>query len=222
MPTASLRYCGGFAIFAQYSARLGWHQLGKRHVPENCSVSSKILKMDYKLLDSTQQQDVSLLFKSAFTASEGKVECELIGNLASQLASAIDNLNIICIGAYENEKIIGSIFFTRLMFDEPIMVYMLAPVAVDTGYQGMGIGQALIMHGLNILKSRSVSIVITYGDPSFYSRVGFEPLSENIIKAPIRLSMPDGWLGQSLTRKPIPTIKDRPRCVNEFNDPVYW
>jgi len=64
--------------------------------------------------------------------------------------------------------------------------------------------------------------VVTYGDPSFYSKVGFQPLSENVIQAPLMLSMPEGWLGQSLTKEPIPTVNDRPRCVKEFNDPVYW
>lgn len=99
---------------------------------------------------------------------------------------------------------------------------MLAPVAVSTEHQRQGVGQALIQHGLNELKNRSAAVAITYGDLSFYSKVGFQPLSENTIKAPVRLSMPEGWLGQSLTNGPIPTISDRPTCVKEFNDPVYW
>ncbi len=86
----------------------------------------------------------------------------------------------------------------------------------------MGIGQALINHGLKELKSRSVSVVITYGDPSFYSKVGFQGLSEQVIQSPLKLSMPEGWLGQSLTNKPIPTIKERPICVEEFKDPALW
>ena len=99
---------------------------------------------------------------------------------------------------------------------------MLAPVAINTAHQGKGVGQALINHGLNELKDRSVDVAITYGDPSFYSKVGFRALSENIIQAPIKLSMPVGWLGQSLTGELIPTINERPICVKEFNDPAYW
>ena len=38
--------------------------------------------------------------------------------------------------------------------------------------------------GLNELKKRSVSVAVTYGDPSFYSKVGFQALSENVIQAP--------------------------------------
>jgi predicted N-acetyltransferase YhbS len=99
---------------------------------------------------------------------------------------------------------------------------MLAPVAVSTEHQGKGVGQALINYGLNELKNRSVAVAVTYGDPSFYSKVGFRALSENVIQAPLKLSMPEGWLGQSLTGEQIPTINERPKCVKEFNKPVYW
>jgi putative acetyltransferase len=99
---------------------------------------------------------------------------------------------------------------------------MLAPVAVSTEHQGKGVGQALIIYGLKELKNRSVAVAITYGDPSFYSKVGFRALSENVIQAPLKLSMPEGWLGQSLTGEQIPTINERPKCVKEFNHPAYW
>jgi len=146
----------------------------------------------------------------------------LIGNLVPKLSSGIDNQDIVCFGAYDGESIIGSIFFTRLRFNEAIRVYMLAPVAVRKEHQRKGIGQALINFGLNELKNRSVAVVITYGDPSYYSKVGFRALSESVIQAPITLSMPEGWLGQSLTGEPIASIKERPTCVKEFNDPAYW
>ena len=154
--------------------------------------------MNHKILDKNSQEEVTSLFTSVFTASEGEKEGRLIGHLASELSSGIDNEEIICFGTYEEESIIGAIFFTRLRFNEALQVYMLAPVAVSTKYQGKGVGQALINYGLNELKKRSVAVVITYGDPSFYSKVGFQALSENIIQAPLKLSMPEGWLGQSL------------------------
>jgi predicted N-acetyltransferase YhbS len=178
--------------------------------------------MIYKVLDKSNQNEVTELFTSVFTSSEGEEEGKLIGNLASKLSSNIDNKEIICIGAYENESLIGTIFFTRLRVNGPILVYMLAPVAVSTKHQGKGAGQALINYGLSKLRKCSVNVAVTYGDPSFYSRVGFEPLSENVIQAPLELSMPTGWLGQSLTEDPVPTINERPACVKEFDDPVYW
>jgi len=178
--------------------------------------------MIYQILDKLKHKEVEELFTSVFTSSADEQEGRLIGNLSSQLASNIDNNKIICFGVYENKMLIGSIFFTHLQFSKPIQIFMLAPVAVSTEYQRKGIGQALINYGLNELKNRSVNAVVTYGNPSFYSKVGFQALSENVIQAPLKLSMPFGWLGQSLTGESIPTINERPVCVKEFNDPVYW
>jgi len=178
--------------------------------------------MSHKNLSQKKQEEITRLFTSVFTASEGEEEGRLIGNLASELSEAIDNKEIICFGTYEDELLVAAIFFTRLRFNQDIKVYMLAPVAVNTRYQGKGIGQALINYGLDEMKNRSVDVAITYGDPSFYSRVGFHSLSEDIIPAPQKLSMPEGWLGQSLTNEPVPTINERPICVKEFNNPAFW
>jgi len=178
--------------------------------------------MKHKILSKNNQEEVATLFSTVFTLSEGEKEGKLIGKLASKLASGIDNQDIFCLGTSEYESIIGSIFFTRLRFNGPIQVFMLGPVAISAEHQGKGVGQSLINYGLKELKNRSVSVAITYGDPSFYSKVGFNWLSEDVIQAPLKLTMPEGWLGQSLTRDPIPIIHDLPTCVKEFNDPVYW
>lgn len=178
--------------------------------------------MNYQTLDKSQQHAIANLFTSAFTDAADQQEGIMIGQLTSQLALNINDEEIIGFGAYENESLIGVIFFTRLTFSHPIDVYMLAPVAITTEYQRKGIGQSLIHFGLNELKKRSVSFVVTYGDPAFYSRVGFEPLSEAVIKAPLKLSMPFGWQGQSLSGVDIPMINERPTCTAAFNNPIYW
>lgn len=175
-----------------------------------------------KNLDKYSKEAVTELFTSAFTASEGEKEGRLIGNLASELSSEIDDREILCFGACEGESIIGSIFFTPLRFKAGIEVYMLAPVAVRTEHQGKGVGQALIRYGLDELKNRSVDVAVTYGDPAYYSRVGFRPLSEKVLPAPHELSMPFGWQGQSLAGEPIPALDERPACVRQFNDPALW
>jgi len=178
--------------------------------------------MNFRILDKCSKEEVASLFTSVFSSSEGEQEGRLIGSLASALAARTDNQRIIGVGAYEDGSMIGAIFFTRLRFDEPIEAYMLAPVAVSTAHQGRGIGQALIRFGLDELKDRSVTLVVTYGDPAFYSKAGFQTLSEDVIQAPLPLSMPEGWLGQPLSGKAIPILKSRPACVQEFDNPDYW
>lgn len=178
--------------------------------------------MNFRILDNNSKDEVVSLFTSVFSSSEGEQEGRLIGSLASALAARIDNQEVICIGAYEDGSAIGAMFCTRLRFDEPIEAYMLAPVAVSAAHQGRGIGQALIRFALDELKNRSATLAVTYGDPAFYSKVGFQALSEDLIQAPLPLSMPEGWLGQPLSGEAIPILKSRPACVQEFDNPDYW
>jgi putative acetyltransferase len=178
--------------------------------------------MNFEVIDHTSQDQVTRLFTSAFSSSEGEKEGALIGGLAHALAARIDDQEVICMGAFAKGDLTGVIFFTRLRFDDPIDAYMLSPVAVSTPYQRQGVGQALIRFGLEGLKNRSVELVVTYGDPAFYAKVGFRALSEEVIRAPQPLSMPEGWLGQSLSTVDIPIQKCRPACVQEFADSAFW
>jgi len=77
--------------------------------------------MSFKILDKNNNQEVVAFFTPTVSSSEGEEEGKIIGDLASELSS---------------------IFFTRLSFNDSISVYMLTPVAVNTKYQGKGIGQA--------------------------------------------------------------------------------
>lgn len=148
----------------------------------------------------------------------------MIGNLVRELTAITGSRDLYGFVAENQQQIVGGIFFSRLTFEQDIGldVFILSPVAVDTDYQGKGIGQALIMHGLNEMKNEGVSIVITYGDPAFYSKVGFQQLSQEVIKSPLELSQPGGWLGQSLAGAAIEAIPHRCTCVQALNNPVYW
>jgi putative acetyltransferase len=178
--------------------------------------------MVFESIRKERQEELKGLFCSTFTSSEGAQEGERIGTLASRLASEIDDADIICLGALENQSVIGAVFFTRLRFQDDALVYLLSPVAVLTAYQGAGIGKALISFALKSIAAKGAVIAITYGDPAFYGKVGFEPLSENVLKAPMTLSMPIGWLGQSLTGETIEARQDQPSCVEAFRDNAYW
>jgi putative acetyltransferase len=178
--------------------------------------------MKFERIGKEKAGDLNQLFVSTFASSEGAEEGALIGGLVSKLSACIDDSEIICFGAIENEQLIGAIFFTMLKFTDGAPIYMLAPVAVSTGRQKSGVGQALIRHGLNELANDGVLAAVTYGDPSFYGKTGFLPLSEDVLKAPLDLSMPHGWQGQSLSKEPIHARTERPSCVDAFHDPAYW
>ncbi|MCF7996058.1 MAG: N-acetyltransferase [Chromatiaceae bacterium] len=170
-----------------------------------------------------REEAIIELFRATFTASEGAEEGALIGNLVHNLLASTAQQDRFIFIAEEDGAIIGGIFFSRLTYEQDQRtVFVLAPVAVATDQQGKGIGQRLLTHGLAVLRSAGVDIVMTYGDPGYYAKVGFKPISEADAAAPFKLKQPEGWLAQSLTDQAMTPLKGPSRCVEALNDPVYW
>lgn len=178
--------------------------------------------MKYSLFKPMQTNEIKQLFTKTFSDSEGDKEGSLIGHLVQDLIETTKAEDLYVFVATENEKVIGSILFTRLTFEEDICVFLLAPVAVHTDYQGKGFGQELINFGLQEMKKEGVELAFTYGDPSFYSKVAFQPVIETQFKAPLTLSYPHGWLAQSLTGEELSGITGNSSCVPAFNKPELW
>lgn len=173
----------------------------------------------YKL---SQSQAIISLITTVFARSEGKKEGELIGRLVSDLIASTDPSDLIGFVAQIDNTLVGSIFFSRLILPGENPAFILSPVAVATEYQGRGVGQQLITFGLEYIKSINIDVVVTYGDPRFYSKIGFKPLSENVIKAPLVLSHPEGWLAQSLSGRVIKKVNAASQCVAALNHQQYW
>ncbi|HHP7237674.1 GNAT family N-acetyltransferase [Longibacter sp.] len=162
------------------------------------------------------------LFRSVFSASEGAAEGRRIGTLVQNLTATLPADDVLGFVAAGQDVIVGAILFSRLQYPEDVDVFMLSPVAVHPDRQGEGVGQRLITAGLQALKERGIAVVVTYGDPSFYAKVGFQPASPDTLPPPLVLSQPEGWLAQSLTSDDLPSLSRPARCVDAFNDPVYW
>ena len=167
-------------------------------------------------------EEIKQLFTKTFSDSEGQSEGLLIGNLVHELLTSTAGHDFYCFVATENKQIIGSIIFSKLSFENEINAFLLSPVAISTSSQGKGIGQKLIDFGLNTLKENGVELVVTYGDLNFYSKVGFSLITEKIVKAPLKLTYPEGWLGQSLASDEIKPIAGNSYCVEAFNKPDIW
>ena len=167
-------------------------------------------------------EEIKQLFTKTFSDSEGQSEGLLIGNLAYDLMTNTDGHDLYCFVAIENEIIFGCIILSRLTFESEVNAFLLSPVAIHTSYQGKGIGQKLIDFGLNTLKKNGVELTFTYGDPSFYSKVGFSIIAEKVAKSPLKLTYPEGWLCQSLVSDEIKPIKGNSFCVEALNKPELW
>lgn len=163
------------------------------------------------------------LFTATFTASAGAEEGALIGALVRNLLAGLAEQDRFVFIAEQDGRIIGAIIFSRLTYEQDERtVFVLGPVAVIPDQQGKGVGQRLLTHGLATLASAGVAIAVTYGDPSYYGKVGFMPISEADAPAPFPLNHPEGWLAQPLTGRPITPLKGPCHCVEPLNDPVFW
>lgn len=178
--------------------------------------------MELSVFNPNDVEEIIQLFARTFSDSEGQSEGLLIGNLVDALMTGTDENNLYGFVATENEQIIGCIFFSRLTFKNGVCAFLLSPVAIHTSFQGKGTGQKLINFGLKTLKDNGVELAFTYGDPNFYSKVGFSPIAEKLVKAPLKLSYPEGWLGQSLVGDEIEPITGESHCVDAFNKPEIW
>ncbi|MBB6481896.1 GNAT family N-acetyltransferase [Spirochaeta isovalerica] len=178
--------------------------------------------MDFSIYTSEQIEEIREMFVKTFTDSEGESEGRLIGDLTYDFMTSTKSEDLYGFVAMDDQKIVGGIFFSRLAFDNGTRAFIMAPVAVHTDFQGQGIGQKLIRYGLGKLKEEGIEIVVTYGDINFYSKVGFQKITEDIIKAPLKLSYPEGWLAQSLLGNQLHPISGRTYCVEELKKPEYW
>jgi len=166
--------------------------------------------------------EIEQLFIRTFTNSESQSEGEMVGQLVKDLISSTDPSDFYGFVATEADQIVGGIFFSRLIFEDGTHVFILSPVAVRTDFQRQGIGQQLIKFGLEALAKDGVDLVVTYGDPKFYSKVGFQGVTEAVIPPPFALQHPEGWLVQSLTGDQIRSIEGKSSCVEALNNPEYW
>lgn len=178
--------------------------------------------MEYSEYNPSKTEEINQLFISTFSDSEGKDEGLAIGELTNDYFTNTDDNDFYCFVATENDEVIASVFFTKMTFESGIKAYILSPMATLTEYQGKGIGQKLINFSLNVLKNNGVELALTYGDINFYSKVGFKQVSEDIVPAPLKLSYPEGWLGQSLVSDNIEPITGKSFCVEALNKPSLW
>jgi len=179
--------------------------------------------MEFSTGFSDNEEEIAGLFAAVFTASEGAGEGALIGGLVRALLSGTPAEDIRVFTARDRGALVGGAVFTRLCYEgDPRTVFLLSPMAVATDRQGEGIGQALLRHALAALRAESVDVAMTYGDPAFYGRTGFMPLSVATVPAPRPLSQPGGWVGQSLVGADMAPFAGPCTCVAALDDPALW
>lgn len=87
-------------------------------------------------------------------------------------------------------RVVGYLLLSHIGLEAPpgTQVLALAPLAVTPGYQGRGIGSALMTAGLVRADVLHEALVTVPGDPRYYRRFGFEDADLFAIRAPFRIS----------------------------------
>lgn len=172
---------------------------------------------------NANQDKIIACFQESFAASEGPEEGALIAGLAGLLVQQVDATDRIPAIARSKGAVIGAAIFTPMRYaQDQRRVYLLSPVAVLPRAQGQGVGQAMLGFGLGQLKAIGADFAITYGDPNYYSKLGFAPVTVEEVPAPYPLSYPHGWQAMQLSKNATLPLVGAPSVVAPFRDPSLW
>ena len=178
--------------------------------------------MTINFIEKKEKETISQFFFNVFSQSEGEQEGRILQDLTFSLTDQIKNPMIIGIKAHASNEILGGIFLTQLQFQEGIQAYLLAPVGVHPNHQGKKIGTQLIEHAIQYLKSQNTPFLMTYGDPNYYSRFGFQWVSTQTVPAPHPLSQPEGWLYKGILAESVMKLQGPVFCAEPFNQKDLW
>jgi putative acetyltransferase len=117
------------------------------------------------------------VIEAAFGGSE---EADLVDKLRGDQA-------LISLVAECERGIVGHILFSRMWIKTPsklVPAVALAPVAVLPEHQRKGIGQRLIVQGLELLNKLGEQIVVVVGHSDYYPRFGFSSAKATPLDSP--------------------------------------
>lgn len=85
------------------------------------------------------------------------------GRLAALAFSAVD----------AQGKLVGTLRLSAILAGSAGASSLLGPLAVDTDFQGQGIGTALMVHALAAARAHGFESILLVGDAPYYQRFGF-------------------------------------------------
>ena len=114
------------------------------------------------------------------------------------------------------DQAVGHILFSRMWIDTiagPVPAVALAPMAVLTEFQRQGIGQRLVRHGLDLMRSQGERIVIVLGHPHYYPRFGFSVEKARYLESPFP---PEAFMALELIPGALTGVQGKVRYPDAF------
>lgn len=173
--------------------------------------------------EASDMDAIRELVFAAFGQDEGPTIAQLISDLLVD-PSAVPSLSLV---TTIDRNIVGYVLFTHAevrRFSQVVAATILAPLAVHPTVQSTGIGEQLIMAGLEGMADRRAELVFVLGHPGYYPRYGFQPVGALGFEAPfpIPIGHANAWMVRTLRSDIISTISGAVRCAAALRDPQYW
>lgn len=172
--------------------------------------------------EASDRAAIRAVHASAFGREQGQEIVELVdGLLADPTARPL--LSLV---AEMDGNLAGHVLFTaaKIGSSPEVSVRILAPLAVSTDYQDMGVGGTLICEGLKQLADEGVDLVFVLGHPGYYPKFGFQPAGVIGFEAPypIPSEHADAWMVQELVTDVIGHVGGRVLCCEVLSQPQHW
>lgn len=178
--------------------------------------------MHIRVATGLDRDDVHRVNWDAFPESER----ELVSSLAVNLLSEKTTPATLSLVAEVDGAVVGHIAFSPVTIehDDSWLGYILAPLAVQPKHQKRHIGSTLIESGIRQLSEMDIdiSLIMVYGDPSYYGRFGFSADTANLYQPPYPLQYPFGWQAIALRPDPPLTSPLKIACVQSLCNPSLW
>lgn len=134
---------------------------------------------------------------------------------------------VVSLLAQSGHSPVGHILFTRARIQgSETIAHILAPLAVIPECHNQGIGSALIIEGLRLLKKEGSKLAFVLGHIEYYPRMGFlkDARSRGFPPPyPIPVEVKDAWMVQYLD--PAYELEEpggRVQCADALNRAEYW
>lgn len=177
------------------------------------------------LIRETRPEDYDNILKVEYDAFGGREDVVGLvkGLLADETAEPMVSLM-----AFHQEQPIGHVLFTKAYFsesDNPVLMHILAPLAVIPEYQCKGVGGMLIAEGLKRLKALDSKLVFVLGHADYYPRHGFIPNAAPMgypAPYPIPAQYDSYWMVQPLSEAGLTVGTGKIGCAKAMDAPEHW